>query len=80
MVGFLAILEVNLHHLEKAALFSSLDAFKGYWQFPLAEESQEMYSFLTELGVFTRARLIQGSTDSAHVFQAGMMEVFKDML
>jgi hypothetical protein len=46
----------------------------------LAEESQEVYSFLTELGVFTPTRLIQGSTDSAHAFQAGMMEVFEDML
>ena len=41
---------------------------------------QEVYSFLTELGVFTPTRLIQGSTDSAHAFQAGMMEVFEDML
>jgi hypothetical protein len=51
-------------------------AFRGI----LAEESQEVYSFLTELGVFTPTRLIQGSTDSAHGFQAPMMEVFEDML
>jgi hypothetical protein len=51
VAGFLPILEVNFHHLEKAAWFSSLDVFKGFWQFPLAEESQEVYSFLTELGV-----------------------------
>jgi hypothetical protein len=80
VAGFLPILEVNFQHLEKAAWFSGLDAFKGFWQFPLAEESQEVYSFLTKLGVFTPTRLIQGSTDSAHAFQAGMMEVFGDML
>jgi hypothetical protein len=33
-----------------------------------------------ELGVFAPTRLIQESTDSAHAFQAGMMEVFEDML
>jgi hypothetical protein len=71
---------VNCQHLEKAAWFSSLDTFKGFWQFPLAEESQEVYSFLTELGVFTLKRLIQGSTDSAHAFQASMMVVFEDTL
>jgi len=71
---------VNFQHLEKAAWFSSLDTFKGFWQFPLAEKSQEVYSFLTELGVFTPTRLIQGSTDSAHAFQAGMMEIFEDTL
>jgi hypothetical protein len=30
--GFLPILEVNFQHLEKTAWFSSLDAFKGFWQ------------------------------------------------
>jgi hypothetical protein len=80
VAGFLPILEVTFQHLEKASWFSTLDAFKGFWQFPLAEESQEVYSFLTELGVFTPTRLIQGSTDSAHAFQTGMMEVFEDML
>ena len=80
VAGFLPILEVNFQHVEKASWFSSLDALKGFWQFPLAEESQEVYSFLTELGVFTPTPLIQGSTDSAHAFQAGMMEVFEDML
>jgi len=43
-------------------------------------DSQEVYSVLTKLGLFTPARLIQGSTDSAHAFQAGVMEVFEDML
>jgi hypothetical protein len=54
VAGFLPILEVNFQHLENVAWFSSLDAFKGFWQFPLAEESQEVYSFLTELGVLNR--------------------------
>jgi len=65
---FLPILEVDFQHLEKATWFSSFDAFKGFWQFPLPEESQEVYSFLTELGVFTPTQLIQGSTDSTHAF------------
>ena len=54
VTGFLPILGVNFQHLEKAAWFSSLDAFKGFWKFPVVEESQEVYSFLTELGVFTQ--------------------------
>jgi len=52
----------------------------NFRQFPLAEESQEAYSFLTELGVFTPTRLIQRSTDSSHGFQAGMVNIFEDML
>ena len=54
--------------------------FQGILAFPLAEESQEAYYFLTQLGVLTPTRFIQGSTDSAHAFQAGMMEVFEDRL
>jgi hypothetical protein len=38
VAGFLPILEVKFQHLEKDAWFSSLDAFKGFWHFPLAEE------------------------------------------
>ena len=30
--------------------------------------------------MFTPTRLMQGSTDSAHAFQAGMMEIFEDTL
>jgi hypothetical protein len=31
-----------------ASVFSSLDFFKGYWQFNLDPDSQEMFSFLTD--------------------------------
>jgi hypothetical protein len=36
------ILEVVLDHLAGASVFFSLDLFKGYWQFKLDLDSQEM--------------------------------------
>ena len=69
VAGFLPILEMNFQHLEKAAWFSSLDSFKKFRQFTLAQESQEVYSFLTELGVFTPTRLIREALTALMLFK-----------
>ena len=47
---------------------------------PLAEECQEMFSFMTDRAVFTPKRSIQGALNSATQFQAKMSEVFKSLL
>ena len=72
--------EVILQHLAGATCFASLDAFKGYWQFPMDEKAQEMYSFICHLGVFTPRRVIQGASNSVQIFQAGMEEILGDLL
>jgi hypothetical protein len=43
---------------------------------PLAEECQEMFSFMTDRAVFTPKRSIQGALNSAAQFQARMHEIF----
>jgi hypothetical protein len=60
--------------------FFSLDFFKGYWQFLLAAESQELFSFLTDEGVFTPTRVLMGSSDSVAYCQSTVQEMFKDVL
>jgi hypothetical protein len=45
MAGFLPILEVSVSYLDGVSWFGSLDAFKGFWQFPLEYDCQEIYSF-----------------------------------
>ncbi len=72
--------ETELAKLAGFKYFSSLDALKGYWQFPLSEESQEIMSFQTDTTVYTPTRLIQGGTDSVFAFQNGMREVLGDLL
>ncbi|GLD95516.1 hypothetical protein PINS_up004193 [Pythium insidiosum] len=60
--------------------FGQFDLFKGFWQLPLASECQELFSFLTEDGVFTPTRVPQGAADSALHFQLQMHAVFRELL
>jgi len=55
--------------------FASFDFTQGFWQLPLHAESREMFSFITEDGVFTPNRVPQGATDSALHFLGEMQKV-----
>ena len=80
IAGCSSILEVILQHLKLASVFANLDAFKGFWQFPLDVDCHQIYSLLTDVGIFTPERIVQGSTDAAHAFQAGMYESMYSLL
>lgn len=58
--------------------FGTLDLFGGYWQLPLHEDSQRFFSILTDCGIWTPTRLIQGSRNAAGPFQAIVSEVLGD--
>ena len=70
------MLEVILDHLVGAAFFFTLDFFKGYWQYALDKASQEMFSFLTDMGVYTPTRVLMGGTDSVAYCQSSVQEMF----
>jgi hypothetical protein len=80
VAGVMPLFEVELAKLKGTGWFSNIDAFKGYWQFPLAKESQEIMSFQTDSGIYTPTRLIQGGSDSVFAFQGGMREVLGSLL
>ncbi|GMF37865.1 unnamed protein product [Phytophthora fragariaefolia] len=63
-----------------AQAIAKFDMFKGFWQLPLAEDSQEIFSINTDEGVYTPTRVPQGAVDSAMHFQSTMQEVFGDMM
>ena len=67
-------MELVLKKLKKAKCFALLDAFKGYWLFPVTRRCAELYSIKTPFGVFTPTRIIQGAADAVKYFQAGMEE------
>jgi reverse transcriptase-like protein len=73
-------IDIILNYLRHSSSYILLDAFKGYWQFPLDPESQERCSFMTHEAVFTPRRIIQGLADAVFAFQAGMQEVLGDLL
>ena len=68
-------LEAVVNNLAGAECWFKLDAFKGFWMMPLAEDCREMFSFMTDRGVFTPKRSIQGALNSAAQFQERMAEV-----
>ncbi|KAE8908713.1 hypothetical protein PF001_g4709 [Phytophthora fragariae] len=63
-----------------AQAMAKFDMFKGFWQLPLDEDSQEIFSIKTDEGVYTPTRVPQGAVDSAMHFQSTMQEVFGDMM
>ncbi|OWZ15800.1 hypothetical protein PHMEG_00010493 [Phytophthora megakarya] len=73
-------LSVVTSRVRGAKAMAKFDLFKGFWQLPLAEDSQEVFSIKTDEGVFTPTRLPQGTVDAAMHFQSTMQEVFGDMM
>ena len=69
-----------LPHLAGAKFFSSFDLLRGYWQFPLSEDSCKYMAFLTHKGVYEFTRVVMGARNSASHFQRVMTEIFDDLL
>ncbi len=80
MFSPMPILEVVMDHLQGAKVFFVIDFFKGYWQLPLAEASQELFSILTDEGVYTPTRVLMGGSDSVAYCQAAVQEIFAQYL
>src|SRR6185312_13700998 len=73
-------LEAVVNELAGSRCWFKLDAFKGFWMMPLADECPEMFSFMTDRGVYTPRRSIQGALNSATQFQSRMYEVFQSLI
>jgi hypothetical protein len=69
-----------MDHLQGAKVFFVIDFFKGYWQLPLAEASQELFSILTDEGIYTPKRVLMGGSDSVAYCQAAVQEIFAQYL
>jgi len=80
LVWPMPMMETITEHLRGAKVFFTLDFFKGYWQLPLAKESQELFSFITDTGVYTPTRVLMGGSDSVAYCQATVQEMFAELL
>ena len=65
-------LEEMLTHLTGAAFFATFDLLKGFWQFPIAGDSQKYMSFTTHEGQFEFTRVVMGAKNSSSHFQQVM--------
>ena len=73
-------LEVMLGRIAGAKYFALFDLTSGYWQFPLAKECQEIFSYMTDKGVYTPTRVPQGAAGSVAYVQAAMCEILGEEL
>ena len=80
IVGVMPHLQSRLQHTRGKKHYGSFDFLKGFWQLPLAEDSQEPLSYMTDENIFTPMRVPQGSCDAAVYFQLTMEECFKELL
>ena len=64
--------EALLEQLNGSQFYFVLDLFKGYWQFPLDELAQKLFSFMTDKGVYSSRVVIQGMGDAVPYFQSTM--------
>ena len=76
IVSAMPHLESMLSSIEGSQVFSKVDMAHAYWQLPLSEDSQEILSIQTPLGVYSSNRVLQGSTDAGNHFQAVTQEKF----
>jgi hypothetical protein len=74
------VLEQVQEHLHGAKFFIGLDLKDGYFQCPLDESCQELYSFATHRCVYTPTRVTQGSSGAVLYFQSTMQQSFKGLL
>lgn len=71
--------EENLAKVGDAKLFSKLDANAAYWQTPLAEESQDLTTFITPFGRFQFLRLPFGIATAPEFFQREMLRILEGL-
>ena len=62
---------------EGSTVMANVDFCHGYWQLGLHENSQELMSIQTPLGVYSPRRTLQGGMDSGNHFQLVTSEAFE---
>ena len=65
--------------LLSARCFGKLDLLQGYWQMPLADEAQEIFTITTPFGMFTPKRVPQGVLNATSYFQGVMMDLLEGL-
>ncbi len=71
--------EEVLGRISGAQIFSLLDAKHGFWQVPLAKESQRLTTFITPYGRFCFRRLPFGITSAPEIYQRIMCDLLSGL-
>ena len=71
----LPTLEETIAELEDSVIFSKMDANSGFWQTELAEESQELTTFITPFGRYMFQRMPFGISAAPEFFQRQVSKI-----
>ena len=74
------LLEEQTSAFAEAALFMTVDLNQGYWQMPLAANSQELFTFVAQKGIYTPTPMPQGVTNVASYFQGTLERTLGDLV
>ena len=74
------LLEEQASAFAGAAPFMTVDLNQGYWQMPLAANSQELFTFVTKKGLYTPTRMPQGVTNATSHFQETLERTLGDLV
>ena len=69
----------TLAQLTGAVVFSKVDANSGFWQIPLAEESQHYTTFITPFGRYCFQKLPFGISSAPELFQRRMSQILSGL-
>ncbi|GMF50263.1 unnamed protein product [Phytophthora fragariaefolia] len=73
-------MESDLAMVEESDSYFTIDRWRGYWQLPLDEDSQELYTIMTHRGMFTPTRVLMGCTDAVGFCQGVAEMIFGPLL
>lgn len=73
-------LEQELTKTSGSRYFAVFDISNGYWQFPLADNSQEFQSFIMPDGIYTPRRVLHVSTNAVTYIKGTLHSIFPDKL
>ena len=79
IVSSMLHLNSEIQTVEGSNCFAKADMVDAYWKIPLDEESHEIMSIQTPVGVYSSERLLQGNTDAGNHFQAVTSEIFNEI-
>lgn len=71
--------EERIDRLGRARYISALDLTKGYWQVPVAEDSQHKTTFITPFGKYQFTTMPFGLMGAPSTFQRLMNQVLEDV-
>ena len=74
------VLEGQAPTFAEAALFTKVDLNQDYWQMPLAAKSQELFTLVTQKGLYTPMRMPQGVTNVTSYVQGTPERTLGDLV